>query len=332
MILMIYTSFSSFVKVDYEILNKKYEISTFEYNNSKNIFSHIINQLKLFFWLLLNISSCKAVYVWFGDYHSLLPVVFSKIFKKKSFIVLGGYDVTYLPEYNYGSFNNPLRAFFTKYSIGNATLNLAVSDNIKEDALIYVPSAKVKIIYTGYSPDKFDWNNIKKNMEVLSVCEATTLQRLYIKGVDLILKVAELLPEVKFRLIALDEKLTRSNFNVPENIKFEDRIPQNKLIKYYQNSSVYIQLSIREGLPNSVCEAMLCGCIPIGTNSGGIPIAIGECGYIATNRDAKEISELIKKSLTEDEAKREKARRRIIENFPLELREKRLLQILKQNL
>lgn len=327
MILMIYTSFSSFVKVDYEILSKNHTVRKFQYKNTKSILSHIKNQLKMLLWLLSNIGDCKIIYIWFADYHAFLPTILSKVFQKKTLLVLGGYDVTYIPEFNYGSFNNPLRAFCARYSINNATLNLAVADNIKKDALHYAPSARVEVLYTGYSENKFTPKYIKNN-EALSVCEATTLQRAFIKGADLLFETAKLLPQISFKIVALDEKLARSNFEVPHNIIFIDRISQNELIEYYQKASIYLQLSIREGLPNSVCEAMLCGCIPVGTNSGGIPIAIGDAGFISKNRDPKEISELILVALKENQQSRENARQRIIDNFSLNLRTEKLLSII----
>lgn len=331
MILMIYSSFSTFVKVDYDILSKNHEIKKYQYKNTKSIFFHILNQFKLLLWLFSNIINCKIIYIWFADYHAFLPVLLGKIFRKKSFIVLGGYDVTYIPEFNYGSFNNPLRAFCARYSMNNATLNLAVADNIKKDALYYAPSARVEILYTGYSGNKFKPNYNKQNI-ALSVCEATTLQRAHIKGANLIFETAKLLPQITFIIVALDEKLAKANFDVPSNITFIDHLSQDELIDYYQNASVYLQLSIREGLPNSVCEAMLCGCIPVGTNSGGIPIAIGDAGYISSTRDPEEISELILKALEGNHQKREKARQRIIDNFSLDLRTNKLLKIIDQNL
>jgi glycosyltransferase involved in cell wall biosynthesis len=330
MILMIYTSFSTFVKVDYEILSQNYVVKKYKYINTKSIFYHLINQFKLLYWLLVNIHKSKIIYIWFADYHSFLPVLLCKLFRKNSLVVLGGYDVTYIPEYNYGSFNNPIRAFCAKYAISNATLNLAVADNIKADALKYVPTAKVEIIYTGYSDKKFIMGTDKNIDEVLSVCEATTLQRAYIKGVDLVFETAKQLPKITFNIVALNEKLARENFNVPQNIVFIDHLSQEKLIQYYQRVSVYLQFSIREGLPNSVCEAMLCGCIPVGTNSGGIPIAIGDTGHISRKRDAKELSKLIEQALNTNNFKRLKARDRIINNFSLELRTSKLILIIDQ--
>ena len=52
------------------------------------------------------------------------------------------------------------------------------------------------------------------------------------------------------------------------------------LRKYFSTSQFYIQASRLEGLPNALCEAMLCECIPIGNSVFGIPSAIGNTGML----------------------------------------------------
>jgi glycosyltransferase involved in cell wall biosynthesis len=328
-ILFIYPRFSSFVRTDYEILSEEYNVLKHNYLHKKQISIHILSQIKLLFWLLQNISNSKAVYIWFADYHSFLPIMFAKLFRKKSYLVLGGYDVTYIPEYNYGSFNNPIRAFCAKGSIQNASVCLAVSDNIKSDAEKLIKRGNIEILYTGYSGEKFNFNSNDCRSGVLSVIGASTNQRMYIKGVDLIVETAKVLPEIQFTLIAVGKKILNDEFGKLSNIEVIDELDQSELIKYYQKTSVYIQLSLREGLPNSVCEAMLCGTIPVGTNAGGIPIAIGDCGFISQTRNPNEIAKLISSALDEKKEFRNCVRQRIIDNFSLEFRRTKLLSTIK---
>ena len=331
-ILFVYPIFSTFVKADYEILSENFDVVKYQYHHKKSVLNHLLEQIKFFFFLVKNISAVDAVFIWFADYHSFLPILFAKIFNKKSFLVLGGYDVTFLPKFNYGSFNNPLRAFCARYSLNNATLNLAVAENIKRDAEERASKAKTKVLYTGYDARKFTYDEQTERSGVLSVLGAYTKQRLYIKGADLLAATAKKLKDVTFTLVAIDEKLFAEEFGVIPNVNFIGNLPQEDLAKLYAQTSVYAQFSLREGLPNSVCEAMLCGAIPVGTNVGGIPTAIGECGYLIDERDANAAAEAITAALNAPNEMRICARERIIENFPFERREKELTKLITKYL
>lgn len=61
---------------------------------------------------------------------------------------------------------------------------------------------------------------------------------------------------------------------------------------------------MREGLPTAVCEAMLCECVPVGTNRYGIPIAIGDTGFYTEYGDVELTAEAIKKALDSNNGKR----------------------------
>ena len=110
-----------------------------------------------------------------------------------------------------------------------------------------------------------------------------------------------------------------------------EKMRQNKLVEYYQKAKVYAQFSMREGLPNAVCESMLCKCIPVGFNNGGIPLAIGDCGFVLEERNVDRAVKLIEKAINSPENLGEKARERIIEKFPLENRKIKLNNYLSEN-
>ncbi|NQT65928.1 MAG: glycosyltransferase family 4 protein [FCB group bacterium] len=329
-VLFIYTSFSSFVKIDYDILSKCYDVSKYQFENSKNLFKMISEQVKLKIYLLLNIWKYDLIYCWFADYHSFLPILFGRIFGKRTFLVLGGYDVIYIPEINYGSFNKPIRAFFAKYSIINASMNLPVSDNLKDDILRRIPNAKLRVLYTGYSPNKFKSEDNLKEKTVLTVGAGNTYQRIKIKGIDFFIEVARKMPRYTFIVVGVNENAIRFLKNIPTNVEVIGKIKQKKLIEYYQKAKVYTQFSMREGLPNAVCESMLCGCIPVGFNNGGIPLAIGDCGFVLDERNVDMAVILIEKAMNSPESLGKKARERIIENFTYELRETKLLDLIKK--
>ena len=329
-LLLVYHFYSSFVRKDYEILSEKYEVKKYYFRNSKNLPAMLGNFIKFFLFLLLNIFRFDYIFCWFADYHSFLPVLFAKIFGKKSFLVLGGYDVTYIPELNYGSFNSPLRSLATGFSIKNASLNLPVAERLKAEILQRFPRIKTEVVPTGYSPDYFvPDKNIKKENIVLTCGKIDSYKRFVIKGIDLFWKAAELLPQYTFVILDITPEMQKLIEPLPKNLKLLEMIPQKEVIKFYQKAKVYAQFSLREGFPNSVCEAMLCECIPVGTDVGAMKEIIGNNGFLLKSRDISEIVQTIEKAINAPLSLGKKAREQIKKKFTVEQRKEKLYQLLE---
>lgn len=327
-ILFIHTGFSSFVRSDYEIFNKHFPVKRFQYKQSKRLISHMQFQSKLLLFLLKNIWSAKIIFVFFADYHSFLPILFSRIFKKRAIVVLGGYDVTYIPELKYGSFSNALRSFCTKFSIENASFLAPVDESLIAEARNRVERIRgqVGVIPTGYNPEKWYCDTEKESI-VLTVGPYPTLQRVKLKGIDFLLEVARVLAQYRFIIVGMDEQV-KQRLNAPANVQFIERLSQEELRKYYSRAKVYAQFSLREGLPNAVCEAMMCECIPVGSDKNGIPTAIGNCGFILKQRDVRLAAQLIEQAMNAPLDLGKKARQRILENFTPLQREAALLSLI----
>jgi glycosyltransferase involved in cell wall biosynthesis len=106
-------------------------------------------------------------------------------------------------------------------------------------------------------------------------------------------------------------------------------VPYEDLVLFYNAHQYYIQLSIAEGFPSAICEAMLCQCIPIGSTVGAIPDIVGDCGYLVEKRDDQEIEATVVKALQADDKEEtsRKARERIITKFGPGSRKEALLQL-----
>mgnify|MGYP001237220882 CR=1 FL=1 len=103
-----------------------------------------------------------------------------------------------------------------------------------------------------------------------------------------------------------------------KNLTLLDKQTRDQLKDLYGTHSYYFQGSIIEGLPNVLCEAMLCKCVPIGRRVFGIPEAIGNTGLLF---DSKESLEKITSFLRDNNNKRGlMAREQIIENYPIKRR------------
>lgn len=323
-ILFVYPELWSFVACDKAILEEKYAILPFCYHPSKSLLKNIIGQLRLSIWLLKNILKADSVFIWFADYHSFLPILFSKLLFKKSYLVLGGYDVTYIPKLKYGAFSNPLRSICAGFSIKNATILLPVDESLSKMAIEKVGkiNGKVEVLPTGYESKDWYCDTPKENM-VLTVANIKDMQTFYRKGIDFYIKVAKQTPQFKFIIIGLNPTLEIGE--LPANVELAPKMGQLELRKYYSKAKVYAQFSIHEGLPNVLCEAMMCECVPVGTNICGIPTGIGQTGFIVNKVEEAQMA-IIK--AMDDKTKGKEAKERILQHFSLSTRKEKIFELL----
>ncbi len=332
-VLFIYTQISTFIKGDLDILEKKFQVNTLVVDNSSK-FKQIISITNEFLYLLFNILKYDAVYIWFADYHSFLPILFSKIFRKKSYLVIGGYDVCRVKKWGYGSFSNSIRGFMSRYSINNATLNLCVSKYIERIVKAISPLSKREIIYNGivFYPDSnnnFESSVAAKERLALCVALSSTPQSYFIKGVDRFIDAAKALPNTRFIIVGVNrEKLNYLITDVPHNLEIIPRVSHSELAAYYKKASVYCQLSRKESFSLALAEAMYHNCIPVISNTGGMPEVTGGLGMIVSGDNLEETISAIKMAL---ELKISSAfKERVEQKFTIDLREEGLLKILSK--
>ena len=96
------------------------------------------------------------------------------------------------------------------------------------------------------------------------------------------------------------------NNNLERNIHVVDWIPWEQFPRYLNTVKVFVLPSTREGLPNSVLEAMSCGTIVLSTPVGGIPglITDGENGFIMENNSVPCITQNILRVLNTPDLKK----------------------------
>jgi len=316
---LVYYSFSSFVRQDYEILSNHFDVRRVRYSSLKDVVS-----------ILGAVLRSDVTFSWFAGGHAFLAVLFSKIFGKRSIVVVGGYDVAYVPQMDYGQFTQAWhKKAMTKFALRHADRVLVVDPSLKDDAIrnAGISGENIECLPTGYDHLKFKPCGKKEDI-AMTVCVADSWSRIKIKGVDTFVKAAMLMPDIKFLVVGLrGESLDMIQKIAPSNIELIGPVSQEELISYYQKAKVYCQLSMREGLPNALCEAMLCECAPVGTECCGIASAIGDCGFYVPYGQADATAKAIRKALSsQDVGKR--ARKRIMDLFALSRRERGLEQIL----
>lgn len=82
-------------------------------------------------------------------------------------------------------------------------------------------------------------------------------------------------------------------YKVSNQVKFLGRQPINKVFELLDESDIYIQPSLQEGLPRAVIEAMSRGCTAIGTRTAGIPELI-DPRFVVRRKNVNDIVEKIK--------------------------------------
>ncbi|MFN3876510.1 MAG: glycosyltransferase family 4 protein, partial [Flavobacteriales bacterium] len=147
--------------------------------------------------------------------------------------------------------------------------------------------------------------------------------------IDLILAAAKALPDIPFTIVGASSP--SSYGRPPANLRVLGRTGQAELRELFHAHSIYLQPSVMEGFPNALCEAMLCGCLPVVSDMTSMPEIAGDCGAVLSRRDHGALIEAIRRlhALAPEEAgpRRLAARSRILP-FTLERRIARLQQVL----
>lgn len=316
-ILFVCPYFSSFIQQDLDLLKKHFDVRIGHYTSLMSI----PKILKGVLWSDLTFS-------WFADTHAFWAVLLSKMFKKKSIVVVGGFEVAKVPEINYGLMRSPLSTRRVKYVLENADKILTVDDSLKADAIgnTGVNGKNILTVPTGYDSSKWKCDGKKENLVItVGYVNWSVVKR---KGFETFVKSAEYVPNTKFALIGkhIDSSIDYLKSISPSNVEFTGFVSDNELLEWYQKAKVYCQLSRYEGLPNALCETMLCECVPVGTRYCGIPTAIGDTGFYVPYGDPETTAEAIEKALKSDNGKT--VRERVKKMFPFEKREKKLKQII----
>jgi glycosyltransferase involved in cell wall biosynthesis len=320
-ILFIKHANSSFVLTDQKILEQNYQVIPFLLDQPKGGLIFLWRLVVMCWFVFLHSHHTSVIVTWFGDYHSAFLTFLARLLKIKMVIFIGGQETCCYPELKKGVYRNFLRGNFVKFALRNCSLiilnhsSLMFHENYyyhpegKKDGLRhYIPNLKTnfEIINNGIDTRKFfRAPYIPKNgKQVLTVGTTSSIYDFYNKGFDLFVQLAERNPHLLFTIIGIkdhyislvEEKYKISKINNLNIIP--SYCPNEVLFENYNRAKVFIQASITEGMPNTLNEAMLCGCIPVGSNVNGIPDAIGNTGVIVTSRNVEALEAGLYKALS----------------------------------
>lgn len=343
-LLYFYVGRSTFIQKDIEIFKSEFKVLEFNFQSNSKFLTPFLFA-KQFIFLIRYFFSASLIVSHFSGYHSFLPGLFGKLSRTKSLITAGGTDCHSFPSIGYGNFSKILLGIFTRMSyrlcdhispkhqsLWECEYTYESKDFSKQGIKAFMPNLNKEytVIPNGFDSDLFQCKTEKIPDSFL--CIAGNLNYSFqsaLKGVDLILEVSKKFQQCSFTIVGNDDSVDKRT--IPSNVQFIGSQSTQDLIELYSKHRYYLQLSMAEGFPNSLCEAMLCGCYPIGSNVFSIPEIIGNTGSILFHRNAKELSNIIdfiQNNLSVID--QGKIRSRITESYSLSQRKSSLLQLCRR--
>ncbi len=201
-----------------------------------------------------------------------------------------------IDELGHRDWREKLKLFITKH----ATKNIAVSESISR--AIGIPC---NIILNPFASDVF--NNAKEH---LKSGDLVFLGRLVSsKGAHVLIQAMALIKasglELKLTIIGDGpereglENLAR-DLGVHDQTFFTGPIPTDEVARILSEHKVLVVPSIwNEGFGVVALEGIASGCVVIGSDSGGLPEAIGKCGLVVRTDDAEALAVAVRRVFTE---------------------------------
>ena len=282
-------------------------------------------------WLAVRQSD--LVFGWFGTVSDFSTI--ARLSGKPSILVAGGFDAVTLPETRYGLGEIPLAKRLMLLLGYRCTTRILLFSNASKDSLAQIlggHDANLSTLYLGVDTHSFSPSGLKLP-RALSIGHLNSSSYIR-KGIRTFIEAAKLTPSVDFLLggkIHEQQLATQIRLEQPANLNILGELTQDELLKKYQESMVYVQVSHHEGFGMALAEAMACECLPVVTDRGSIPEVVGDTGLYVPVDDAQATSQAVLQAIQEDhQGMRQRARQRICDRFPLAQRETGLLQLIEQ--
>ena len=340
-IIHIYLHNSSFIKKDANIFSEIGELENYEFKIKSKL------QLPLSFLsqlLFLFTSGWKTdvFIVQFSGYHALLPTLFARLTGKKSIIISGGTDCVSFPGIGYGYFNKPILKTFTKWSyqlchhilpkhesLWFCDYHYDATEPSAQGIKAFIPKLKTPhtVITNGYDPEQWPLLNLerKKNSFITLSGAFEYPFQVQLKGIDLILEVAPHFPECTFTIAGVPSHI---QLNIQsDNIAVLPPIPHHQLAALFNTYEYYIQLSMAEGFPNALCEAMLCGCTPIVSDVFSMPEIVSDINFVLPVKNKTQLQYSLLSILKSGPLNVKESRNKISSRYSLSIRKDKLKSV-----
>lgn len=324
-ILFVFSREASFIAIDRAVLEERWRVKPWQQRGP------LVNLPRL----VREVWRSDLVFGWFASWHTFLPVLVARMLRRPAVVVIGGFDTARLPEIGYGLQQRGAMRRVSRWVMRHATRLMTNSNYSRAEAAqtTGLDPGLVTVVYHGV-PDAFgELPPVEREPVALTVgvVDRANVAR---KGLEAFVRAAAHLPAVSFVLAgrwddAAADELRRE---AAPNVTLTGWVEQDVLNEHMRQASVYVQASAHEGFGMSVAEAMLAGCIPVTTRAGALPEVVGDTGVLVDDADPQRLAAAIEQALGMDGAARDRARRRVLENFGMDVRRRGLHRIVAEAL
>lgn len=307
---------TTFIQDDLDLLQRHFDVTTFFGNGAKGVAASFSGPLK-----------ADVALSWFGSVYTWPMTWGARLRKIPSVVIIAGIDASREPSIGYGLWLSGWKSRILRLALDSCQRIFVVDDALGRDLRTYSGREwpQIETLPFGFDPDEWPMD-MNKQPHVVTVARTTEEVHFRRKGIPILMEAARRLPDIPFTVVGTSPYLAQNlGFNPPANFEFVAAIPRTRVAGILRRAKVYCQVSIREGLPNALCEAMLCGCIPVGTRVAGIPTAIATTGYLVDYGRLDQLCEAIQSALDAPTSRGVEAREHIVRNFDKQKRDERLV-------
>ena len=278
------------------------------------------------------VRRADVVVCWFASWHAVAPLLAARVLRRPSILIVGGFDTANMPEIGYGFQQGGVRRLVARTSMQLAG-GLLTNSKYSREELRRNTGFDARVVYHGV-PDPFhELPSGPRERMALTVGNVARLS-LERKGLRPFVEAAAHLPDVEFVVAGrpVDDAADELRARGASNVRLTGDLGDEELDALYRRASVYVQPSRHEGFGMAVAEAMLAGCIPVVTAAGALPEVVGDTGVVVDSADPAAVAAGVGRALGLGDDARRRARQRVVELFPLEVRRRGLLRAVAEAL
>ena len=253
---------SAFLTLDRLALEASFDVVVVEYPGSIT---------KRFAWeCLRQVRRVDAVYTFFASEHSVVPALLARLFRRRFVLVPAGYDYARLPDKRYGLATQG-KGLVPRLVGRAAHAALPISQLSMWEFLSMVPgaSARTRLGHLALDPGQWEAPGVERDLDQVVTFGYIDQEAFGRKGIDRFVAAASRDPQRRYVLAGRlsDDVQARIDRERPANLSTPGRLEHDELRRLLWSSGVYAQLSWHETFGVAMAEAMLCGCVPVVSDS-----------------------------------------------------------------